>query len=123
MLKSATSKCRGTGSGSCKRRVRLRRQTVGGRDAACYDFGALTMKILATLPVKGRDLRLDLFRGVANWGIFLHHIPNNIVNWATTRNYGFSDAADTFTLISGYTVAFVFAWIMLETGVIIGASR
>jgi len=52
------------------------------------------MKILATLPTKGRDLRLDLFRGVANWGIFLDHIPNNIVNGVTTRNYGFSDAAD-----------------------------
>src|SRR5436309_1494651 len=29
------------------------------------------MKILATLPAKGRDLRLDLFRGVANWATFL----------------------------------------------------
>jgi hypothetical protein len=81
------------------------------------------MKILATLPVKGRDLRLDLFRGVANWGIFLDHIPNNIVNWVTTRNYGFSDAADLFIFISGYTVAFVFARMMLERGFIIGASR
>jgi hypothetical protein len=81
------------------------------------------MKILATLPAKGRDLRLDLFRGVANWGIFLDHIPNNIVNWVTTRNYGFSDAADLFIFISGYTVAFVFARIMLERGFIIGASR
>jgi hypothetical protein len=83
----------------------------------------LTMKILATLPAKGRDLRLDLFRGVANWGIFLDHIPNNIVNWVTTRNYGFSDAADLFIFISGYTVAFVFARMMLERGFIIGASR
>src|SRR5258708_1594613 len=81
------------------------------------------MKIHATLPVKGRDLRLDLFRGVANWGIFLDHIPNNVVNWVTTRNYGFSDAADLFIFISGYTVALVFARIMLERGFIIGASR
>src|SRR5258705_1946128 len=81
------------------------------------------MKILATLPAKGRDLRLDLFRGVANWRILLDHIPNNIVNWVTTRNYGFSDAADLFIFISGYTVAFVFARIMLERGFIIGASR
>ena len=82
----------------------LRRQAVGGRDtAACCSFGVLTMKILATLPAIGRDLRLDLFRGVANWGIFLDHIPNNIVNWVTTRNYGFSDAADLFIFISGYT--------------------
>ncbi len=29
------------------------------------------MKINATLPDKGRDLRLDLFRGVANWAIMM----------------------------------------------------
>ncbi len=58
------------------------------------------MKINATLPEKGRDLRLDLFRGVANWAIFLDHIPDNVVNWITTRNYGFSDAADLFVFIS-----------------------
>src|SRR5882724_7471208 len=81
------------------------------------------MKILATLLAKGRDLRLDLFRGVANWGIFLDHIPNNTVNWVTTRNYGFSDAADLFIFISGYTVAFVFARMMLERGFIVGASE
>ncbi len=52
------------------------------------------MKINAVLPEKGRDLRLDLFRGVANWAIYLDHIPDNVVNWITTRNYGFSDAAD-----------------------------
>src|SRR5450756_2476271 len=64
------------------------------------------MKINATLPEKGRDLRLDLFRGVANWAIFLDHIPDNVVNWITTRNYGFSDAADLFVFISGYTASF-----------------
>ncbi|MGX9425585.1 MULTISPECIES: OpgC domain-containing protein [Bradyrhizobium] len=81
------------------------------------------MKISATLPARGRDLRLDLFRGVANWGIFFDHIPNNVVNWVTTRNYGFSDAADLFIFISGYTVAFVYARMMLERGFVIGASR
>jgi len=75
------------------------------------------------LPPAGRDLRLDLFRGIANWAIFLDHIPNNIVNWLTTRNYGFSDAADLFVFISGYTAAFVSARIMLERGFIAGATR
>ena len=59
------------------------------------------MKIEAILPPKGRDRRLDLFRGIANWAIFLNHIPNNAVNWITTRNYGFSDGADLFVFISG----------------------
>ena len=72
------------------------------------------MKINATLPEKGRDLRLDLFRGVANWAIYLDHIPDNVVNWITTRNYGFSDAADLFVFISGYTASFVYARMMLE---------
>lgn len=81
------------------------------------------LNINATLPEKGRDLRLDLFRGIANWAIFLDHIPDNIVNWITTRNYGFSDAADLFVFISGYTATFVYARMMLERGFIVGATR
>jgi hypothetical protein len=81
------------------------------------------MEIHATLPPKGRDLRLDLFRGVANWAIFLDHIPDNVVNWITTRNYGFSDAADLFVFISGYTASFVYARMMLERGFVVGATR
>ena len=81
------------------------------------------LNVSATLPDKGRDLRLDLFRGVANWAIFLDHIPDNVVNWITTRNYGFSDAADLFVFISGYTASFVYARMMLERGFIVGATR
>jgi len=81
------------------------------------------LNISATLPEKGRDLRLDLFRGVANWAIFLDHIPDNVVNWITTRNYGFSDAADLFVFISGYTASFVYARMMLERGFMVGATR
>ena len=81
------------------------------------------LNINATLPEKGRDLRLDLFRGIANWAIFLDHIPDNVVNWITTRNYGFSDAADLFVFISGYTATFVYARMMLERGFIVGATR
>jgi hypothetical protein len=71
---------------------------------------------------KGRDLRLDLFRGLANWAIFLDHIPNNAVAWLTTRNYGFSDAADIFVFISGYTAAFVYARRMAAQGVLAGTA-
>jgi hypothetical protein len=80
-------------------------------------------EINAVLPPSGRDLRLDFFRGFANWIIFVDHIPNNIVNWLTTRNYGFSDAADLFVFISGYTAAFVYARVMLERGFVVGATK
>jgi hypothetical protein len=70
-----------------------------------------------------RDLRLDLFRGIALWLIFLDHIPNNIVNWFTLRNYGFSDAAEVFVFISGFTAAFVYARAMRERGFVLAALR
>lgn len=83
----------------------------------------MSTEIQAILPPKGRDLRLDFFRGVANWWIFLDHIPNNVVNWITPRNYGFSDAADLFVFISGYTASFVYAQMMIDKGFIVGATR
>jgi hypothetical protein len=70
-----------------------------------------------------RDTRLDLFLGMANWFIFVDHIPNNMVNWITLRNFGFSGAVDVFIFISGYTAAAVYAKIMLERGVVVGATR
>ncbi|MBW7948273.1 MAG: OpgC domain-containing protein [Pseudorhodoplanes sp.] len=70
-----------------------------------------------------RDLRLDLFRGIALWLIFLDHIPSNIVAWLTIRNYGFSDATEIFIFISGYTAAFVYGRAMRERGFVIAGAR
>lgn len=70
---------------------------------------------------KHRDLRLDLFRGLANWAIFLDHIPNNAVAWITVKNYGFSDAAELFVFVSGYTVAFVYSRILRVQGFVAGS--
>jgi hypothetical protein len=81
------------------------------------------VQVSANLPPAGRDVRLDLFRGLANWAIFLDHIPHEVLSWTTTRNYGFSDAADLFVFISGYTAAFVFGRVMIERGFLAAASR
>jgi hypothetical protein len=70
-----------------------------------------------------RDLRLDLFRGLALWLIFLDHIPHNIVSWITIRNYGFSDATEIFIFISGYTAAFVYGKAMRERGFIVSGAK
>jgi hypothetical protein len=70
-----------------------------------------------------RDLRLDLFRGLALWLIFLDHIPSNVVNWITIRNYGFSDATEIFVFISGYTAAFVYGRAMREQGTLVASAR
>jgi hypothetical protein len=70
-----------------------------------------------------RDLRLDLFRGLALWLIFLDHIPSNAVSWITIRNYGFSDATEIFVFISGYTAAFVYGRAMTTHGFIVATAR
>ncbi len=70
-----------------------------------------------------RDLRIDLFRGLALWLIFLDHIPANIVSWITIRNYGFSDAAEIFIFVSGYTAALVYGRTMRDHGFAIAAAR
>jgi hypothetical protein len=64
-----------------------------------------------------------LFLGIANWFLFLDHIPDNAVNWITARNYGFSGAADWFIFISGYLAAITYANIIVERGFIVGATR
>ena len=76
------------------------------------------------LPVAGeRELRLDLFRGMALWLIFVDHLPTNILTWFTIRNYGFSDATEIFIFISGYTAAFVYGRAMLQAGFVVATAR
>ena len=75
------------------------------------------------LLTTGRDLRLDLFRGIALWLIFLDHIPSNVVSWFTLRSFGFSDATEIFIFISGYTAAFVYGRAMHERGLVIAGAR
>jgi hypothetical protein len=79
--------------------------------------------VKAPAPASSRDLRLDLFRGLALWLIFLDHIPSNVVSWVTIRNYGFSDATEIFVFISGYTAAFVYGRAMRERGTFIATAR
>ncbi|KRP94550.1 OpgC domain-containing protein [Bradyrhizobium sp. IC3069] len=77
-----------------------------------------------TLPAIGeRELRLDLFRGLALWLIFIDHLPPSLLTWFTIRNYGLSDATEIFIFISGYTAAFVYGRAMLESGVLIATAR
>jgi hypothetical protein len=70
-----------------------------------------------------RELRLDLFRGLALWLIYIDHASPDVLTWLTIRNYGFSDAAEIFIFVSGYTAAFVYGRVMLRSGFLIAAAR
>ena len=49
-----------------------------------------------------RDLRVDFFRGVALWWIFVDHIPANWVAQFSLRNFALCDATEIFVLLAGY---------------------
>jgi len=70
-----------------------------------------------------RDLKLDFFRGIALWLIFIDHVSPDLLTWFTIRNYGFSDAAEIFIFISGYTAALVYGRATFEAGFVIGTAR
>lgn len=55
-----------------------------------------------------RDLRVDFFRGIALWLIFIDHIPPNWLNQYSLRNFAFCDAAEVFVLLAGYAAAMAY---------------
>jgi len=58
---------------------------------------------------RARDPRLDAFRGAALVMIFIDHVPGNPYERFTLRNWGFSDAAEAFFVISGVAVGLAYA--------------
>src|SRR5215469_16097406 len=79
-----------------------------------------TKKILAA---RSLDLRVDLLRGFANWFLFLDHVPHNVVNFITLRNFGFSGATDVFVFVAGYAAAVFFGKMALERGFVVTTTR
>ena len=99
------------------------RTTAGGRQPTWWRASARASPAIA-LPAAGeRELRLDLFRGLALWLIFIDHLPPNLLTWLTIRNYGFSDATEIFIFISGYTASFVYGRAMREAGFVVATAR
>ena len=63
-----------------------------------------------------RDVRLDLFRGLALWLLFLDQLPSAVVSTFAIRSYGFSDATEIIIFVFGYTAGFVYGPLMRERG-------
>ncbi|GAA5110253.1 OpgC family protein [Bartonella jaculi] len=55
-----------------------------------------------------RDTRIDVFRSLALLTIFINHIPGNLYETITHRNFGFSDSAEVFVLLSGVSLGLSF---------------
>jgi hypothetical protein len=49
-----------------------------------------------------REARVDVLRGIALLCIYVDHIPRDVLNAVTLRNFGFSDAAEMFVMLAGF---------------------
>ena len=70
-----------------------------------------------------RDPRLDFFRGIAMFIIFIAHTPRDFwALWIPAR-FGFSDATETFVFCSGMASAIAFGSVFDKRGWLMGAAR
>jgi len=56
-----------------------------------------------------RDARLDVLRGLALVMIFINHVPGTVWEGWTSRNFGFSDAAEGFVFMSGLAAGLAYS--------------
>ncbi|MCJ2136413.1 OpgC domain-containing protein [Methylobacterium sp. J-026] len=72
---------------------------------------------VAVRPAKPlRDARVDVLRGLALLTIFVDHIPQNAPALLTVHNFGFSDAAELFVLLAGYSSMMAYGGLFRRAG-------
>ncbi|MQA64351.1 MAG: OpgC domain-containing protein [Alphaproteobacteria bacterium] len=70
-----------------------------------------------------RDLRLDFFRGLALFSIFIDHVPDVVFGAFTIQFTGLYDAAEVFIFISGYTAGLVYGRVLQTEGALSATLR
>jgi hypothetical protein len=56
----------------------------------------------------GRNEAVDFWRGFALVSIFVNHVPGNILEPYTHKNFGLSDASELFVLLAGIAVSLAY---------------
>ncbi|WP_181706622.1 OpgC family protein [Chthonobacter rhizosphaerae] len=55
-----------------------------------------------------RDHRIDFIRGLALLTIFINHVPGNVLEPFTHKNFGLTDSAELFVVLAGIAAAFAY---------------
>ena len=72
-------------------------------------------------PAKRID-GIDFWRGFALLMIFIDHVPENVFQYVTQKNFGFSDGAELFVFLSGVSVVLAYGMRFFD-GETVGAVR
>jgi hypothetical protein len=84
------------------------------RDASRSDPPTSEAQVARAKPT--RDARVDVLRGFALLMIFIDHIPRNGPALFTLHNLGFSDAAEIFVLLAGYSAMVAYGGLFGRAG-------
>jgi len=87
-----------------------------------FEFPAAAAEAGRTAVVR-RDLRLDFFRGLSLFFIFIDHVPENLLSYFTLHTVAFCDAAEVFIFISGYTAALVYGQSLKRNGALLAIAQ
>ena len=70
-----------------------------------------------------RDVRLDFFRGMAMFIIFIAHVPSNAWVMFIPAQFGFSSGAEMFVFCSGIASGLAFGSVFVKRGFLMGTVR
>ena len=84
---------------------------------------ALQQPALQQPAKRVRDIRLDFFRGVCLFIIFIAHVFGNAWAGYIPARFGLSDAAEIFVFCSGMASAVAFASVFVRHGFFMGTAR
>jgi hypothetical protein len=71
---------------------------------------------------RGRDLRVDFFRGLALWWIYTDHIPGDVLGDYSLRNFAMCDATEIFVLLAGFGAGIAYGSVMTRQGYLYAAA-
>jgi hypothetical protein len=78
---------------------------------------------LIPLVRPGRDLRVDFFRGLALWMIFVNHTPGNVLGHFTLRKLSLADATEAFVLLAGFAAGIAYGRLLEREGWLRAVAR
>ena len=87
------------------------------------DMGYTVATQAAAPSAAQRDLRLDVFRGLAMFIILVSHTPGNVWTLWIPAMWGFSDATEIFVFCSGMASAIAFGRTFDRAGWALGTAR
>jgi hypothetical protein len=71
---------------------------------------------MRTLIRQNRDARIDFFRGIALWSMFIDHLIKSWLRAVTLKEFAFCDSAELFVLLSGISAGIVYKRALARDG-------